>query len=99
PCLSPYCSGKFAVEGLSEALRYELKPFGVRVKLVEPGGMRSNFSHQWASVEAYDRAAESVRSTMDKGQLRAALPEVAAKTILRAANDASDRLRYPATDA
>jgi NAD(P)-dependent dehydrogenase (short-subunit alcohol dehydrogenase family) len=43
PFLAPYSSGKFAVEGLTEALHYELRPFGIRVKLVEPGGPHSIF--------------------------------------------------------
>lgn len=38
-----YHGTKFAVEGLSEALHYELLPFGVRVKIVEPGGIRTDF--------------------------------------------------------
>ncbi len=38
PFLSPYCAGKFAMEGLSESLYYELRPFKIRIKLIEPGG-------------------------------------------------------------
>jgi NAD(P)-dependent dehydrogenase (short-subunit alcohol dehydrogenase family) len=38
-----YHGTKFAVEGLSEALHYELAPFGVGVKIVEPGGIRTDF--------------------------------------------------------
>lgn len=99
PFLGPYCAGKFAVEGLSESLRYELKPFGIRVKIVEPGGIRSNFSHVWADAQSYEPIAAYVRETMTKGQQRAALPEVVAQAIVAAANDRSDRLRYPASDA
>ena len=39
-----YHGTKFAVEGLSEALQYELGAIGVRVKLIEPGGIRTDFS-------------------------------------------------------
>jgi len=99
PFLSPYCAGKFAIEGLSESLHYELKPFGIRVKIVEPGGVRSNFSHVWIEAQAYESFVDPVRNSMEQGQQRAALPEVAAKTIIRAANDSSDRLRYRASDA
>jgi NAD(P)-dependent dehydrogenase (short-subunit alcohol dehydrogenase family) len=38
-----YCSTKFAVEGLSEALAQEVAPFGIKVTLVEPGYFRTNF--------------------------------------------------------
>ena len=43
PGMAPYCAAKHAVEGLSESLYLELKPFGVKVTLVEPGGFRTNF--------------------------------------------------------
>lgn len=38
-----YCATKYAVEGISEALYFEMKPFGVRVTAVKPGGFRTNF--------------------------------------------------------
>ncbi|MEW5841024.1 SDR family oxidoreductase [Nitrososphaera sp.] len=39
-----YCSTKFAVEGLSETMAFELEPFGIRVVLVEPGMIKTNFA-------------------------------------------------------
>lgn len=99
PFLTPYCAGKFAVEGLSESLHYELKPFGIRVKLVEPGGIRSRFSHPWSELAAYETAAGNVRNTMERGLQHATLPAVVAKTIIAAATDPSDSLRYRASDA
>src|SRR5947209_3190024 len=47
---SAYISTKFAVEGLSESMSYELEPFGIKVVLVEPGFIKTNFSQ--ASVIA-----------------------------------------------
>src|SRR5215475_7355285 len=43
PWSSAYVSTKFAVEGLSESMSYELEPFGIKVVLVEPGVIRTNF--------------------------------------------------------
>jgi NAD(P)-dependent dehydrogenase (short-subunit alcohol dehydrogenase family) len=43
PLTSLYCASKYAVEGLTEALRGELIPYGVQVCLIEPGGYRTNF--------------------------------------------------------
>lgn len=43
PLTSSYCASKFAVEGLTESLYYELAPHGVQVSLIEPGGFRTQF--------------------------------------------------------
>ncbi|HZD81286.1 MAG TPA: SDR family oxidoreductase [Nitrososphaeraceae archaeon] len=43
PVSSAYVSTKFAVEGLSESMSYELEPFGIKVVLVEPGVIKTNF--------------------------------------------------------
>ena len=40
---SAYVSTKFAIEGLSKSMAYELEPFGIKVVLVEPGVIRLNF--------------------------------------------------------
>jgi NAD(P)-dependent dehydrogenase (short-subunit alcohol dehydrogenase family) len=45
PGASVYVSSKFAIEGLSESIAFELKPFGIRVILVEPGVIRTNFAN------------------------------------------------------
>jgi NAD(P)-dependent dehydrogenase (short-subunit alcohol dehydrogenase family) len=45
PGVGSYCAAKFGVEGLSEALRAELAPLGVRIMLVEPGSFRTAFAH------------------------------------------------------
>lgn len=44
PLASLYCACKFAIEGLSESLAYELEPHGVRVALIQPGGYKTNFN-------------------------------------------------------
>src|SRR5215471_491786 len=43
PWSSAYVSTKFAIEGLSESMSYELEPFGIRMVLVEPGVIKTNF--------------------------------------------------------
>jgi short-subunit dehydrogenase len=42
---SAYVSSKFALEGLSESMAYEIEPYGLRVVLVEPRFVRTNFSN------------------------------------------------------
>jgi NAD(P)-dependent dehydrogenase (short-subunit alcohol dehydrogenase family) len=95
PFLAPYCASKFAVEGMTEALYYELRPLGIRVKLVEPGGTRTRFSHPWAAHPAYLPNSEVVHEKMERGVENAAPPSEVAQAILGAAQDKRDRLRYP----
>ena len=96
PFLAPYNAAKFAVEGLTEGMHYELKPFGIRVKLIEPGGVRSEFAHPWSMNPAYEPAQSAVKAVMTAGGASSPGPEGVAEVILKAAQDRSDRLRYPA---
>jgi NAD(P)-dependent dehydrogenase (short-subunit alcohol dehydrogenase family) len=57
PLGSAYCSSKFALEGLSEALAFELSPHGVQVCLVEPGGFRTKMADNTVWGESFDDAA------------------------------------------
>ena len=62
-----YCSTKFAVEAISEALVQEVKPFGIKVTLIEPGYIRTNFLNSTSliapknPIEEYAGIRESVR--------------------------------------
>lgn len=52
-----YCATKFALEGFTEALHHEVKPFGIRVTLVEPGAFRTDFASS-AAMRAAGRIAD-----------------------------------------
>lgn len=52
PAMGIYHASKFAVEGLSESLAYELKPFGIKVTIVEPGGFNTDFADR-SLIEAH----------------------------------------------
>jgi NAD(P)-dependent dehydrogenase (short-subunit alcohol dehydrogenase family) len=97
PYASSYVATKFAVEGLSESMRYELEPFRIRVKMVEPGSIATEFgkgSKQIAVTAPYQEGMNKFLTVFTKGNSAGAKPEEVAKVIYRAANDRSNRLRY-----
>ena len=103
PLFSLYHASKFAIEGFSESIHYELLPFNIRVKIVEPGAVRTEFMDR-SSDRAGALAMDAYRSYVEKGtaymdhavQTEGSDPEVIARTIVKAASDASSRLRYAA---
>lgn len=107
PMISAYNASKFALEGFSESLAFELASQNIRVKLIEPGGvLDTRFSQRVAAeasltetpedyaafVAGAERVFASIRAT------RNATSEQVAEVILQAASDGSDRLRYVATE-
>lgn len=97
-----YHGTKFAVEGLSEALHYELEPLGIRVRIVEPGMIRTNFggsSFDFAmdeNLSDYAPAAEAMGRLFGKLASDPSAPETVAEVIWDAANETGDRLRFRA---
>jgi NAD(P)-dependent dehydrogenase (short-subunit alcohol dehydrogenase family) len=96
PFMSPYDASKFAIEGMSESLRYELEPFGIRIKLVEPGGVKSAFAHEWVRHPAYEPVVSRLIGKLTAGAAAAAGPEGVARILFTAATDGSRRFRYTA---
>ncbi|MFM7423547.1 MAG: SDR family oxidoreductase [Elainella sp.] len=98
PFSSLYHSTKWAVEGLSESLRFELRPFGIRVKLIEPGGIRTDFGTRSMEVilaPPYDVMATRMLQMYQAHGSKLPSPEGVARVILAAATDRSNQLRYP----
>lgn len=99
PLGSLYHGSKFAVEGLTEALSYELGAIGVRVKLVEPGMTKSDFGSRslvFSSDDTMPEYAALVKGTVEAfATLPSAETADVAETIFDAATDDGDRLRYP----
>ena len=86
-----------AIEGISEAMRFELEPLGIRVKIIEPGGTKTNFINHgaaWAIHSAYAQPIDLVQKFMYKLNDNLPEPDGVAKAIYRAATDRSQRLRY-----
>lgn len=101
PLYSLYHGTKWAVEGFSESLRFELEPFNVQVKIVEPGAIktdfydRSNDSTEASSPHDYHSFTKLAMDNMNKAGAKGISPNVVAAAIFRAASDGSTRLRYP----
>jgi short-subunit dehydrogenase len=102
PFFGVYNSTKYAVEALSDALRYELRPFGIDVSLIEPGVIRTNFeATAVGNLSAFDTTPyalavakyEQMSKTADRF---ASNPIVIAKTIARAVAARRPSARYVA---
>jgi len=100
PLYSLYNSTKWAVEGFSESLQYELEQFNVRVKLIEPGPIKTDFYGRSEEVmkkdglTAYDYFAARVMPKMQEYGEQAPDPAAVAQVIYDAVTDGSKRLRY-----
>lgn len=100
PFSSLYAASKFAVEGFSESLAYELEPFGIRVKLIEPGPIKTDFysrSEEIArneSLHVYDERFEKFIEFINKGGEAAPDGGIVAEAIWNAVTDGTKRLRY-----
>jgi NAD(P)-dependent dehydrogenase (short-subunit alcohol dehydrogenase family) len=105
PLGSWYHASKFAVEGLSDSLRVEVAEFGIKVVIIEPGTIRS----EWADIAAahleatsantpYARQAKLVAAGLRAAErlIIAAGPEVVAEVIGKAVQDPRPRTRYTA---
>lgn len=102
PLYSLYHATKWAVEGFSDSLQYELDPFNIRVKLVEPGPIKTDFYGRSADIAhkpgltAYDSFVSRVLPNLKKAGETGSPPEKVAEIIYQAATDQSRKLRYPA---
>ncbi len=104
PLAGWYHAAKFAVEGLSDSLRVELKPFGIDVVIIEPGPILTEWSSialtsllQSSEGTAYQQQAESMARTVSAAYAgrTATRPEVVGRRIARIAAARRTRSRYP----
>ena len=72
PFAAGYCASKAAVHSLSEVLRQEVKPFGIEVVVVQPGGVRSNIAESGgAKIERYQAESSRYRKAYEGIRKRA----------------------------
>jgi NAD(P)-dependent dehydrogenase (short-subunit alcohol dehydrogenase family) len=100
PLYSLYNSTKWAVEGFSESLQYELEQFNIRVKIIEPGPIKTDFYDRSAELTqkegltAYDWFIDRALPNMQKAGEEAPDGSLVAETIYEAVTDGTKKLRY-----
>ncbi len=101
PLYSLYHGTKWALEGFSESLQHELRPFGIRVKIIEPGPIKTDFYDRSMEImrndelTIYDEFVTRRMKNMTRSVTLGLQPRAVAKTIVRAASMRSRKLRYP----
>ncbi|MBV2098390.1 MAG: SDR family oxidoreductase [Candidatus Thiodiazotropha sp. (ex Codakia orbicularis)] len=99
-----YHGTKFAVEGLSEALHFELEPLDIKVKIVEPGAIATDFGGRSfdfindESLAEYQDTVNTLMSAFEATLSQASPASIVAEVIWNAVTDDTDTLRYTAGD-
>jgi NAD(P)-dependent dehydrogenase (short-subunit alcohol dehydrogenase family) len=101
PTGSAYVSTKFAVEGLSESMAYELEPLGIKVILVEPGVIKTNIANGMViakksqnSNSPYSQIMQKMSTSFEHMLENASSPDLVAKVVLQAVTSENPSLRY-----
>jgi Short-chain dehydrogenases of various substrate specificities len=98
PLNSAYHATKFALEGLSESIQYELEPFGIKIIVIEPGGVGSNFLKNLKMVSKPNSPYGPIQNSMSEYFKQWAQnlthPSEVAKAILHAVTSDNPHFRY-----
>ena len=101
PSGSAYVSTKFAIEGLSESISYELDQFGIHMVLIEPGFIKTNFVNAMTTAKKaqdpnspYSQMMQSVQTNSSEMAKSGSSVDVVSKAILEAVTSKSPNLRY-----
>jgi len=101
PTGSVYVSTKFVVEGLSESMSYEVEPFGIKVILIEPGVIKTNFFNSSVLSKKsqdpnspYATLMKGMEDSVDKMTENGSTPQYVAEVVLHAITSENPKLRY-----
>ncbi|OCA96678.1 SDR family oxidoreductase [Clostridium beijerinckii] len=101
PLQTLYHATKWGVEGFSESLQYELSPFNIKIKIIEPGVIKTDFYGRSMTVmenndlDEYRAYSQKVVSNLVTNGNNGSNPLEVAETIFKAANSKSNKMRYP----
>lgn len=109
PCASAYVATKFALEGLTQSLRYELAPFGIKVAIIEPGAISTNVVYNSMylprkiqrqsndlSLSPFAEMTKSIMNRSKNGVVNGSPPKVVADVVLQVAKEEKPNWRYRA---
>jgi len=98
---SAYVSSKFAIEGLSESISYELDQFGIKVVLIEPGFIKTNFSNAMVIAKKaqdpsspYSPMMQKIQTSSNEMAKNGSSVDIVSKAILKAVTSERPNLRY-----
>ena len=101
PGISAYVSTKFAIEGFSESLTYELLPYGIKVVIIEPGVIKTNFfrnckvsEHSVKKNSTYSPSLDKFQKNIEIMQEHATSPTDVAKVIIQVLGNSEPKQRY-----
>jgi len=101
PGISAYVSTKFAIEGFSESLTYELLPYGIKVVIIEPGVIKTNFfrnckvsEHSVKKNSTYSTSLDKFQKNIEIMQEHATSPTDVAKVIIQVLGNSEPKQRY-----
>ena len=101
PLYSIYHASKWALEGFSEGLQYEVKDFGIKIKIIEPGPIKTDFYERSMSISkkegltAYDAFVARAMPNLQKAGETGPDGSVVAQVIYDSVSDDSWKMRYP----
>lgn len=96
PMSSSYVSSKFALEGLSESMAYELEQFGIKIILIEPGVIDTNFTFVTPkkALGTYSNLMNKIQTNLFSTLANGTSPKVVANAILNAVTEENPERRY-----
>lgn len=100
PYYSLYNSTKWALEGFSEALAYEVQQFGIKIKIIEPGQIKTDFYDRsmdeslGSKFEEYANHFQKINHSYNSFLKYGSSPHLVSESIWRAATDKSNQIRY-----
>ena len=98
PFESYYAAAKAALLAWSEGLRHEVKSFGIKVSVIEPGFFKTNLGHSRkitkSTIRDYDELRQRATAALDHDFENGADPKTVAKTVLRIITSRNPKLEY-----